>query len=194
MGKRKSKAGWPVPRDDMIHALLKESDRGCVLVGAAFLDEQVRTLLIAWYASSNAECRGFMNEVLSETSLFVPYSSAAWVIRKALAIGLIKDTKIGDAIRLLNTLRNDFAHLSHKGDLTPQDVKPIRACLKAYEQNIRTLVDAAKDTPNDRPFSESRAQFVAVVVFLWIHCWKLIENLVTPLVEGLEKFNQSRTS
>lgn len=130
--------------DDRIAELLdSESDRGCVIVGCAILDESLERLLATHFrAQSNAS-----NAVVASllTDGFAPIKNLAVRTKLAFALGLIDNpTRLAiDALR--RAIRNNFAH---KTDfkLTDDDVRTVRQHFDGTEwhQHIQKLVDDHK--------------------------------------------------
>jgi len=89
---------WPFPDSDIIKALFAESDRGCVLVAAAFLEEQIKVLLRYWYLTDFNDRLGLIEEVLDGKNMSVAYGSASWATKKAIKLALIRDLQIGRAV------------------------------------------------------------------------------------------------
>ena len=181
---------WPQPDSDIIKALFAESDRGCVLVAAAFLEEQIKVLLRYWYLTDFDDRLGLIDEVLDGKNMSVTYGSASWATKKVVKLGLIKDPQLAKAIEKINRLRNEFAHVAHRGVLLQDEVQQIRACLGSHQSVINGGIKAARKTKADRPLSEPRIVFMAIAVFLWFELWTLIRGVVAPLAVKVEEYQK----
>ena len=171
MAKSKRKRTWPpIPDDALVKALRIESDRGCVLVAAAFLDEQIKTLLEIHYATDREALLRLLEGMLSGENMSVPYGSATWAIAAAESEGLIKPKPIGKALRKIAQLRNEFAHLAHRGDLELADVHPILQALKEHAADLTRPTQIARSMHVQQPFTEARILFVGLALFLRAGC------------------------
>lgn len=95
---------------DGYRILQLESERGCVLVGGAMLDEMLGALLRAFF---------IRDENLTKELLYAPNAPASSFsarIRLCRAIGLITDEFFRDLDRLRG-IRNKAAHFDRRGDM-----------------------------------------------------------------------------
>lgn len=83
-----------------------ESDRACAILGAAMLDEQLRSLLEAFLVD-DTKC---MRELFEGAS--APLSSFSGRILMAYAAGFIAPSELQD-FTLIRKIRNEFAHNLH---------------------------------------------------------------------------------
>jgi DNA-binding MltR family transcriptional regulator len=90
----------------LFEALQKESDRGDVLVSAAFFDTTLERLLRARFSSSDAK-RAKLIEPLFDA--FGPLSTFSAKIRISYAIDLLNESMAND-LDLVRRIRNAFAH------------------------------------------------------------------------------------
>ena len=94
----------------VIGMLREESDRGAVLVGAAFLDDLLQELLAAFFVDpaslSSAKERDRLNGLFQPNGAAGSFSSR---ITLAYALGLISKRDCDD-LNLVREIRNDFAH------------------------------------------------------------------------------------
>lgn len=81
----------------------RESDRGCALVGAAYLDEEITRLLRVRMVAHNGNIAALLDQGR-------PLSAFSAKIRTAYAMGLIPDDVFHD-INIIRAIRNKFAHL-----------------------------------------------------------------------------------
>lgn len=182
---------WPKPDAKLIQALGAESDRGCVLVAAAFLDEQVKVLLKLRYSTDHDARQTLIDEVLTPTNM-TGVGTANWCINRAVRIGLMPDPEIPDALRQLCTVRNEFAHQSHRGDLVAGDVSRIHKFLKSHTAAIDHWIDATRKdavalAKQGKQLSDERIRFIGITMFLWCETWELIKGVVIPLAAQIEE-------
>ncbi|MDN7560329.1 MltR family transcriptional regulator [Burkholderia orbicola] len=85
-------------------SLRGETERGCVVIGAAFLDEKLKDLLNKVTAGSNK-----VKESLFDAT--GPLGTFSQKIRVAYCFGLISDEAYHD-LNVIRDIRNKFAHLS----------------------------------------------------------------------------------
>jgi mannitol operon repressor len=83
----------------------KESDRSCALLGAAFLDEQIRGLLEAFFVDDPKR----VGELFEGSG---PVATLSSRIEVAYALGFITPTELRD-LGLIRKIRNQFAHELH---------------------------------------------------------------------------------
>lgn len=84
----------------------EESDRACAILGAAMLDEQLRSLLEAFFVDDPRATK----ELLDSAS--APVSTFSARVRMAYSLGFLAPTEKGD-LELIRKTRNDFAHELH---------------------------------------------------------------------------------
>jgi hypothetical protein len=182
MGDEDYRAKWPTPDKALIGVLVKESDRGCVLVGAAFLDEQIKMLLKMRYVSDRDAYLSLLDEICDGKNMSVPYGSAGWALKRASSLGLIPSTQMTRAIKSISELRNGFAHLSHRGNLLLPEVDRIRSTLGPHAAEIREIVCKIQECGT--PHSEARIIFMSLVVFLWAHIGQIATHGLMEMSEG----------
>ncbi len=87
------------------HSLTPETDRGCAIAAAAFLDEELKTLL----ASVLADEPKLLKEMFSHNGPLANFSSR---IDFAMLMGLLSRVTWHD-LHIIRRIRNDFAHSPH---------------------------------------------------------------------------------
>jgi len=102
--------------------LHEETPRGAVILGAAFLDAQLRELLADFMID---ESKIVDSLVGSEKELEKPLSNFGARIKASYCLGLISK-KMYDDLRTINKLRNKFAHRLH--DFTFEDEEVVSWC------------------------------------------------------------------
>jgi len=127
-----------------------ESDRGCALIGMAFLDDQLAKLLGGYLT---VDRRGY-TELLGSESRPGSLGTLGVRIAAAHAIGLI-DRDIRDEIRSLSVIRNRFAHDIY---ISFEDAKVSARCSKlAFGRNE---VSANEEAPSSRRLFESSTRYI----------------------------------
>lgn len=82
----------------------RESDRGCALVAAAYLENEMTELLKRFFVTQGSKATKALFDFNG------PVGTFSSKIRLSLALGLIPE-EIQSALDLIRNLRNDFAHL-----------------------------------------------------------------------------------
>ena len=85
-----------------LQSLSKETDRGCALIAAAYLDVEIENLLSKHFVPNNS----VKNEILGQSRPLGTFSSR---IDLAYLLGLI-GPKVNRDLHLVRKIRNDFAH------------------------------------------------------------------------------------
>ena len=98
--------------------LEKETDRGAALVAAAFIDDVLKSMLIAKFVDRPKNVKQFLEYPR-------PLSTFSSRIELAYLLGLI-GPKMYKGLKQIQKIRNDFAH-SHKS-LSFEDVKVSKKC------------------------------------------------------------------
>jgi DNA-binding MltR family transcriptional regulator len=100
-------------------ALMKESDRGCVLLGAALLDEALEQLLRAFFRQDEDDSKRFIEPLFQG---YAPLATFSGKIQMAYALAVLP-RKIRDRIEIIRRLRNDFANAWRPIDFDDQAVR-----------------------------------------------------------------------
>jgi DNA-binding MltR family transcriptional regulator len=104
---------------EVTEALLHESDRGCVLLGAALLDEALEETLRAAFRNDAAARRDVQSLF---KAAYAPLRSFAVKAQLAFALGLIS-RRVFDRITIIRQLRNAFAHSHGHLDFQSPSIK-----------------------------------------------------------------------
>jgi hypothetical protein len=109
---------------DVVEGMIHESDRGCVLVAASVIDQELRALLTTFFkkqsGASDKEISFFF-----EGGGIPPLQSTALKIRMASVLGLV-DRETSHALREIQNLRSTVAaHTRKRMKLTDQQVDSI---------------------------------------------------------------------
>jgi hypothetical protein len=165
MGKSKKRSVVkPALSGALVDSLVGESDRGCVLMAHAFLDEQVKALI-------TEHLQNMRNIPKNAVELLIPTGWGAFHkrVQIAIALGLLPKEAEG-IMNELAELRNDFAHLSHVNELSLDDVEPFLKQLKTIDRKLEMprYSRGAVNSGKTRKHSAVRSQFMGGVVFLWL--------------------------
>ena len=135
--------------------LLEESDRGCVLIAAAYLDDALESLLRTYF-SQDAAC--VKNAVDPMFDGLAPLSSFSAKTKLAFALRLI-DSGVFDNLELVRKIRNKFAHSFEGVALTSQQIRDWIRSLK--------LTAPAKDRVKAKPAAvqEEKLRFTSAVCY-----------------------------
>ena len=118
MGKHQRPEDFELVREEVFEQLINESDRGCVLIAAAILDEGLESRLRQKMASEDAVVKACV------APLFVgigPLTSFSAKTQLARALRLIPQWMYED-IERIRRLRNLFAHSYEKADFADPKV------------------------------------------------------------------------
>lgn len=125
-----------------------ETDRGAVLVGAAFIDERLERLLHSHFI----KCKQ-TGEILNGSNAPLGIFSAR--IKLSFCLGLITELEFKE-IEIIRRVRNEFAHKVH--GLTFKDQKVHDLC-----QNLKA------NTPDQKRFSgDARQLFINSVILTYL--------------------------
>ena len=83
-----------------------ESDRACAVLGAAFLDEQLRALLEAFLVNDTKRVPDLFEDAAGPLATFSSRISMAY------ALGFLAPSEVRD-LDLIRKIRNEFAHQLH---------------------------------------------------------------------------------
>ena len=101
-----------------------ETDRGCTLLGGAFLDEQLRLLLEGFLVEDQKLCEKLFNG-------FGPLSSFSARISVCYGLGFLSPEEFRD-LELIRKIRNEFAHelhgLSFSSSTIAQRCQELKTC------------------------------------------------------------------
>jgi hypothetical protein len=157
--------------DDTTLELMLESDRGCVLVAAAWMDElvtKITTDLFAWGDKENQEAGKSLM-----AGIHAPLGTA-WARETLLfALGVISED-LWNGLGALRKLRNRYAHRKTPATLTAAEIEPL---LKTFPDEGRAKIDYISnqlggvfDTFNlmdDLPFGLRFAPSSAKILFIF---------------------------
>lgn len=132
--------------------LKKESDRGCALVAAAYLENEINELLHRFFIKQGSKAR----EALFDFN--GPAGTFSSKIKMSAALGLIPE-EIHKALDLIRKMRNEFAHLHEPLDFESSKIK----------QQVQSLLPSL-DTPQEstRDSFIMKIQSIAATIHLCI--------------------------
>lgn len=84
----------------------KESDRGCVIIGTAMVEDELELLLRAYCRNDRQVVKRVVDPLFRT---YAPFSTLSGKIAVSFALGLIPEN-LHDCLTLLRKFRNDFAH------------------------------------------------------------------------------------
>lgn len=125
--------------------LMEESDRGCVIVAAALIEDDLRSLLVGEVKLHRAP-KKLVDTLFESNGALATFSGKAAICR---AFGLIDEVSYQD-ITILRKLRNRFAHAADHVDFLDDDILEMimrmNCCAKtAGEWKVQRFNFNAKD-------------------------------------------------
>lgn len=165
----------PVDEDTLLlmKTLFQESDRGCVLVGAAYLDDELELMLRTNFSNDEKTIKKTINLLFKGGN--APLSSFWAKTNIAFALELINNETYS-AINKVRELRNSFAHKAGPAILTDDSVAPIISKLekyiqkatKAFRETIDEILLEAKAVKDDvkPPISGQKLEFILAIGFI----------------------------
>jgi DNA-binding MltR family transcriptional regulator len=166
--------------------LALESDRGCVLVAAAAIDEALSDLLRAYFEKTGAANRGPQLEkaisFLLEARPLPPLGTFGVRASLCYVLALI-DTRHFGKLTALTEIRNPFAHPSEPAEITEEDITALTLsqnyteAVAALKQQGLHLMDEdlkaatfqeALTKGDSKDFSAPRRQFMALATVLYL--------------------------
>ena len=155
--------------------LSPETDRGCALMAAAYLDGELERLLrAAWVADSNV-----LNEMLGQSKPLGTFSSR---IDIAFLVGLIGQQARRD-LHLIRKIRNEFGHVAEP--ITFESQQMSSRSLEFYHTN-RT-----KDA-NPRSLFTNAVLGVLAMIHLATHNAKRPQAAADPQIDEAFKINSQK--
>ncbi|RKH61461.1 MltR family transcriptional regulator [Corallococcus llansteffanensis] len=150
-----------------------ETDRGCVLVIAAYIDEELEKILRAFFVDDVK----IADELLGTDKPLGTFSSRS---KACFALGLIT-RETYNAIGLLRKTRNEFAHLKEEASLaSPPIVNRIKELpLPLNAEAAKSAKSAKSEAPRDRFISCMIALIVSIHLSLLIDKQRVERRLPT---------------
>lgn len=144
---------------------LKESDRGCLLMAHAMLDDTLEVLLrsiFKWANKGNkksVECGEWLLRQKPEPVL----GSFFRKLELAYALGKIS-SETHAALKAFNELRNKHGHGIERFSLDMTEIRRISATLKKVDR--KWISDHAASLPTDKELTSERVEFMLLSAFL----------------------------
>lgn len=136
---------------DFLKEFQSETDRGAVLVGAAFIDDRLERLLISHLLDSTIS-----KELVSGNN--APLGTFSSRIKMNYALGLITELEFKEC-EIIRRIRNEFAHSIHGMSFKNQKIHSMCLNLKA-------------NTPDGARFSnDARQLFINSVISVLMSLW-----------------------
>ena len=164
-----TKGSYDVVAAKIDASLKHESDRGCVIFGAALVDESLEDLLRAHFRQAPDDAK-LINSLFQR---YAPLATFSGKLQIAYAFGIVP-RRLRDMIELVRRLRNDFAHESGPlgfSDSRCRDRLELLFKLSLEEPSLKKVIDkhdqikissATLKTNTDA----TRAFFTMVLVFI----------------------------
>jgi len=147
---------------EFIEATSSESDRGCMLVSHAFIDERMQEIIKDILFQWPGVLQGEIAKIVSGWSeVFTSFPRRVDFFRKHCHLS----KEVARALKKFNTIRNEFAHKAHANRIVPEDVVKILDELARSQQDE---VAAMTSTSHHPTHSESRERFESLIAFLWL--------------------------
>jgi hypothetical protein len=137
-------------------ALIDESDRGCAIVGASFVEDRLEALLRAVCRSDEESITQAVDPLFDS---YGPFATFSGKIQAAFALRLI-DRRLKGQLDLIRRMRNNFAH--DQGPLS-FEVGPCRDRLRALIETVVEEVRQGSGSVPPFPDVGGRAAFMFVV-------------------------------
>jgi DNA-binding MltR family transcriptional regulator len=160
---------------DLIDSMLCESDRGCVLVAAAIIDNELEALFKAVFRANSAATSKDIDFLL--TAPLAPLKSTSIKIRLAFALGWI-DVDLNKALAALQKLRSAVAaHSRTAMTLTEDNVIEIAKHLSKEAKEVFKSIVGSPDVAVAMPiFGHSASVAKTLFAFLAIFLIEMLEN------------------
>jgi DNA-binding MltR family transcriptional regulator len=140
-------AAIPNERDHEFARMLleqQESDRGCVIFGAAHLEDDLEALLRAQCLRDGSAVKKVVDPLFH---VYAPFSTFSAKIQVSYAMGLIHEP-LYTTLDLIRRIRNDFAHERKAVSFqTPKYQSRLRAILNSSQPEFAT--DKTTERPDD---------------------------------------------
>ena len=158
--------GGPIRSDvrDFVEAMLKESDRGCVLIGAAYLDDALEEMLRTNFSGDENVVKKVVSPLFKGGN--APLGTFSVKTNISFALGLINNETF-KALNNIRKVRNEFAHKAGPVVLTDQRVSVITSKLEKYLQEISSaLLGAVEDILEENKTDNNKTGFNPKYPFL----------------------------
>ena len=134
-------------RDLLFDSLSAESNRGMVLVAAAFIDHALELLLRARFSSSTRKSKKAIDPLFQG---FGPLSTFSAKIKICFAIDLLQRWLFKD-LEIIRKLRNSLAHSTAPARFDDPEIAGLTRILKGADYAVTVISDQQKSTTKSRP-------------------------------------------
>lgn len=141
-------------------ALSKESDRGCAIIGASFLEDQLEDLI-------RAICRSDEEAVDRLFEGYAPFATFSARIQAAFALRLISK-ELRNQLDLVRRIRNDFAH--EQGPLSFNEgpcCDRLRALMESSKNHAQVVGMNPPNLDAMKPTTSGPYIFTTIVCDIW---------------------------
>jgi len=154
-----------------------ESDRGCVLVAAAAIEEEMVRLLKAHFTAQSApdDTSGISDWLLAARP--IPPLQSFWVKASLCRVLGLVSAEVYKQLEVLRDIRNAFAHISEPVEITAAEANNFIGSA-AWEVELRDAQDGLSTFWNEhlhesdsQLFSEPRLQFMTAAVMLHFYMY-----------------------
>lgn len=125
----------PESFQSLIDGWIKESDRGCVLIAAAYLENVLETLLRRYF-SGDTNCVKKAVEPLFQ--IMGPLSSFSAKIKLVFALQLVDDDQYHD-LEIVRKIRNMFAHSFEEASFSSQEIADQISSITSYDRAAQNV-------------------------------------------------------
>lgn len=155
----------PESLEALLKEWLNESDRGCVLVSAAYLEDTLETLLRT-HLSSDTNCVKKAVDPLFQT--MGPLSSFSAKIKLVFALKLVNAGQFCD-LEIVRKVRNNVAHSFDKATFSSQQIADYTSSLTSSDRAIRKMntenISFYKSL-DGMPIQKEKLRFTIAVAYL----------------------------
>jgi len=172
------------PQSHLLAAMMVESDRGCVLVACAIIDQALTDLFLAVFLQSKPELsKGDLDDLLTGRRPLLESTTLKSAL--AMALGLIPK-RFHQVIDAMNKLRSQqFAHTMKPRRLTLDDVRKVQQVLppKLRQMHESTTAQLMKQGGTRERLTKPKTQFCVVAM-----------SVLTEIEQQTEKLQSSHGS
>ena len=157
----------PKSFDLLVNGWISESDRGCVLIAAAYLDELLERLLRAQFPDDNNCVKKAVDPLFQ---IMGPLSSFSAKIKLAFALQLVDACHFSD-LEIIRIIRNKFAHSYYDVTFANQEIADKTSCLKSSDfasMKMEPLDLASNEGSSEQQItiSKEKMRFVFAVSYM----------------------------
>jgi len=172
--------------DQVFDAMAHESDRGLILVAAAYFDGAMEELLRATINKAEMKSRGLVDPLFDA---FGPLSSYAGKVRIARAFDLLPEWLYGD-LELIRKMRNLLAHTSEALSLGREPMLGLIDQLRSFEftpsgeKYLQAREQAIRDTRAERAERAAAEKPRIRLEFCITHMGAVMDSMIVVQATG----------